>query len=84
MGLLPRAPRRSVLEVNWWKPEGPLKKDDVLEMQLQDLDALSVRDWIEKAKAVIKKIEDEFDYKVKTLAVTVSANPSATVTFEKK
>jgi hypothetical protein len=61
-----------------------MKDDKILEMQLADLDKLPVGKWIEQAKAVIKKIEDEFKYKVKTIAVTVSANPSATVTLEPK
>ena len=61
-----------------------MKDDKILEMQLANLDKLPVGKWIEQAKAVIKKIEDEFRYKVKTITVTVSANPSATVTFEPK
>ena len=61
-----------------------MKDGEVLQMKLESLDELYVGDWIEKAKAIIARVEDRFGYQVKTVSVTVSANPSATVTFEPK
>lgn len=61
-----------------------MKSDDVLQMKLEKLDTLLVGDGIEKAEAIIEKVESKFGYKVKTVAVTVSVNPSAAVTFEPK
>ena len=54
------------------------------ELKLRDLGKLSVDEWIDKAVTVRDKIEEKFGYKVKTIAVTVSAAPAVTVTLEPK
>ena len=53
-------------------------------LKLRDLGKLSVDEWIDKAVTLRDKIEEKFGYKVKTIAVTVSAAPSVTVTLEPK
>jgi hypothetical protein len=53
-------------------------------MKLRELDRLSVDEWIDKAVVVKTKIESKLGFKVKTVAITVSASPSVTVTLEPK
>lgn len=55
-----------------------------LRMKLRELDRLSVDEWIEKAVVVKEKIETKLAFKVKSVAITVSASPSVTVTLEPK
>ena len=61
-----------------------MKRQQPLPMRLKDLDRLSVDDWIDKAVVVKEKIEARLGFKVKSVAVTVSATPSVTVTLEPK
>lgn len=61
-----------------------MQSDDMLQIKLRDLDELSVGDWIEKAKTIMAKAENKFGYKVTEISVTVSVNPSATITLQPK
>ena len=54
------------------------------ELKMRELGKLSIDEWIDKAVVIRDKIQDKLGYKVKTIAVTVSAAPSVTVTLEPK
>lgn len=61
-----------------------MEDDEVLQMRLQDLNEERVGKWIEKAKAILEKIQKEFaNYRLESVELTASAAPSVKVVFKK-
>jgi len=55
-----------------------------LEVSLRQLDALSVRDWMEKMKAALDKAEQLTGYEVQEVTAEISVSPSLSIKFRKK
>jgi hypothetical protein len=57
----------------------------VFEMTFDEVEALSVGDWVEKIKEWLKKVEEALeDYEVSSATLNIAAPPSASITFSKK
>lgn len=57
----------------------------VLEMTFQELETLSVKDWLDKVKEWIREVEKTLeDYEVSSGTLNLAIPPSATITVSKK